>query len=111
MTDLVGEHWKTWTNLASAIVEAQIDDYKDSADEIGYILKKKERTKNDYERLFKKYIILKNARDFFLSDWCATLSIGTQMDGKYILEQLEKEYPIDEKKVTTLIYVYIGVLT
>ena len=50
MTDLVGEHWKTYTNLAGAIVEAQIEDYKISAEEINYILSKKEWTKYDRSR-------------------------------------------------------------
>lgn len=103
MTELVGEHWKTYTNLATAIVEAQVEDYKDAADEIGYILSKKELTKFDIEMLIKKYSIAKQACSFFLSDWCATLSIGTGYDGCYILEQLKKNYPINENKLNKAI--------
>ena len=103
MTDLVGEHWKTYTTLAGAIVEAQIEDYKTSAEEINYILSKKELTKYDYEILLKRFSTIKWASLFFVSDWCATLSIGTGCDGRYILEKLVQEYPFDKQKVKKIL--------
>ena len=103
MTDLVGEHWKTYTNLAGAIVEAQIEDYKTSAEEINYILSKKEWTKYDYEILLKRFSTIKQASLFFKSDWCSTLSIGTGCDGRYILEKLKQEYPFDKQRVKKIL--------
>jgi hypothetical protein len=103
MTDLVGEHWKTYTNLAGAIVEVQIEDYKTSAKKINYILSKKEWTKYDYDILLRRFSTIKQATLFFKSDWCATLSIATGCDGRYILEKLEQEYPFDKQRVKKIL--------
>lgn len=95
MTDLTGSRWEPWRQLSVAIVEAQIEDYRSVLRCVDILVKS-----NDTESLkmfFKAATEKEQIERFFNSDWCEELRVGSGYSGPYILEQLKKQYPIDEK--------------
>lgn len=95
MTDLTGSRWEPWRQLSVAIVEAQIEDYRSVLRRVDILVKR-----DDTESLkifFKAATEKEQIERFFNSDWCEELRVGSGYSGPYILEQLKKQYPIDEK--------------
>lgn len=65
-----------WQQLANAIVEKAVQDYRNAIRGRGFDIKPFKKTVAECEKFFK-------------SDWCVML---TKADGNLILEQLKKEY-------------------
>jgi len=95
MADLIGSRWEPWKQLSVAIVEAQIEDYRSVLERVDIL------TKRDDSESLKKFFRAATEKEriekFFNSDWCEELRVGSGYSGPYILEQLKKQYPIDEK--------------
>lgn len=95
MADLIGSRWEPWRQLSVAIVEAQIEDYRSVLERVDILMKRD--NSESLKKFFRAATEKEQIEKFFNSDWCEELRVGSGYSGPYILEQLKKQYPIDEK--------------
>ena len=77
---------KAYENLANAIIEQAVDDYRRLI-----------RGKRVFDRLADN-VSIKELKEFFLSQWFVNL---TNVDGELILKRLKKEYEDECRDNTT----------